>query len=246
MSQNVDDEEGDSDEDSDEEDDDDDDDEQTIGEDMLSALKQFAAKFQIGSIDYEQQAECTRTLRRAFSKLLAQNAKRSVKICIVIDRRKQTDNLIVYLLPLKYSAIPNNYCNETLLYSSAQHIMYDVDNTVMMRDMRKYRRAKQDGDAKEEEREDPIYGASQSANGFMFTLSFALHDAKRARIQFWREGGGLRFWPRYMVEIWPQLFLKAELDEKYTAQYVEEKFALSVHDELFEEWYKVIAPREKK
>ena len=104
----------------------------------------------------------------------------------------------------------------------------------------------QNGDSKEEEQEDPIYGASLSANGFMFTLSFALHQSNKTRIQFWREGGGLRFWPRYMVEIWPDLFLKPELDEKYTAQYVEEQFALSAKDEMFDEWYKVIAPQPKK
>merc|ERR550539_2336114 len=100
-----------------------------------------------------------RTLLSTFTQLLAKNAKRSVKICIVIDRRKKKDNLLIYLLPLKYSAIPRNYCNETLIYSSAHHMMYDIDNTVMQRDMRKYQRANKDNDSKEEE-EDPIYGAS--------------------------------------------------------------------------------------
>jgi len=124
-------------------------------------------------------------------------------------------------------------------------MMYDIDNSVLQRDMRKYKRANKDNDSKEEE-EDPIYGASLSANGFMFTLSFALHQANETRIQFWREGGGLRFWPEYMVQIWPQLFLKPELlDEKYTEDYVKENFSLTVKDKLFDEWYNVIAPQDK-
>ena len=65
------------------------------------------------------------------------------QLCIVIDRRKTKDNLLIYLLPLKYSAIPRNYCNETLIYSSAHHMMYDVDNSILKRDLRKYSRAKQ-------------------------------------------------------------------------------------------------------
>ena len=151
LGQNVEEDDSEEDEESDEDEEDDEDDEEKIGEDLANALNAFGAKLEIGTIDWLKESDCTRTLQQTFTKLLAKNAKRSVKICIVIDRRKQKDNLLVYLLPLKYSAIPRNYCNETLIYSSAHHMMYDDDNSVLKRDQRKFNRAKQGGDAKEEE-----------------------------------------------------------------------------------------------
>merc|ERR1719385_194319 len=114
LSQNVDD-------DDEGEDDDDDEDEEKMSENLVEALQQFKAQFKTGTIDWKKESDCVRTIQQTFSTLLNKYAKRSVKICIIIDLRKEKDNLLVYLLPLKYSAIPRNYCNETLIYSSAHH-----------------------------------------------------------------------------------------------------------------------------
>ena len=87
----------------------------------------------------------------------------------------------------------------------------------------------------------PIFGATTDCNGRMFCLSFALSQSDENRIQFWRGGGGIRFWPQYMTTIWPRLFYDAKIDKKYLAKgYIEKNFGLSVKDSTFDAWYKSI------
>jgi len=114
--------------------------------------------------------------------------------------------------------------------------MWDCDNSVHRMSKQKW------ATAQKEEGGDPIFGGSHDASGRMFALSFSMHETNRNRVQFWKNGGGLRFWPRYMLDIWPQMFVKGSgaLDKKYTKEYVKERFALDTEDAVFEEWKKAI------
>eukprot|EP01084_Bolivina_argentea_P111848 199496_1 len=241
-----DDDDSDSDSDSDSDDDDDDDKEDDeIKEDPLpldfaDVLKKYGATFEMGTIDYRQEARCKRTLRTVFQKVL-NNSRRSIKICVVIDQRKDKNNLLIYQLPLKYSAIPRNYCNETLIYSSSEHLMYDVNNSVLKLPVPKGNKKNDDPNKK-----DPIFGARVDCDGRMFCLSFALHETNRIRIQFWRNGGGVRFWPQYMTTVWPKLFINPKINKKYKQNdYVANNFGLNVKDALFDAWYNSIVDFDK-
>jgi len=236
----------DDDSDDDEDDDDSDDEQENVKQDLLTKtfdknLKKYGAIYEQNTVDYRLEAKCQRTLVQIFSKIL-NKSRRSIKICIIIDRRKEKDNLLIYQLPLKYSAIPRNYCNETLIYSSSEHIMYDIDNTIL-----KQRSNKKDNKKNEEEKKEnePIFGARLDCDGKMFCLSFALHETEKNRIQFWRNGGGIRFWPNYMLTVWPKLFINPKIDKKYDEQYIEKNFGLNHKDKVFDSWYKEIVDFDK-
>eukprot|EP00483_Globobulimina_turgida_P012205 UN12227 len=110
--------------------------------------------------------------------------------------------------------------------------MYDIDNSIL-----KQSRKKMD----ENKEKEPIFGARYDCDGKMFCLSFSLHETNRTRIQFWRHGGGIRFWPNYMKTIWPKLFINPKIKKKYLKNdYITNKFQLNVQDNLFDGWYKSI------
>lgn len=181
-------------------------------------------------LDYNETQKCVKILEQTFRKIL-NRSRRSIKINIIIDRRKDKDNLLVYQLPLKYSAIPRNFCNETLIFSSSEHMMFDIDNTILKKDKKALQ--KQDSD--------PIFGAKFDCDGKMFCLSFALYGNNQNRIHFWRNGGGTRFWPNYMLSVWPRLFVNAKINKKYKGNdYIEKNFGLNTKDELFTSWYNQI------
>jgi len=65
-----------------------------------------------------------------------------------------------------------------------------------------------------------------------------LHETNKNRIQFWRNGGGVRFWPFYMTTVWPKLFINPKIDKKYLAKdYIKNNFGLETNDKLFDSWY---------
>ena len=79
----------------------------------------------------------------------------------------------------------------------------------------------------------------------MFVLSFGLHETNKTRIQFWHNGGTVRFWPHYMIDLWPSLFLNPNVNEKYSKEYIEKNFNLNTQDPLFDAWYKGIVDFDK-
>eukprot|EP01084_Bolivina_argentea_P164744 286371_1 len=95
----------------------------TIPLNFHEGLKKYNAYYCMDTINYNEEKKCIQILKTQFEKIL-NKSRRSIKIGIIIDRRKEQNNLLIYQLPLKYSAIPRNYCNETLIFSSGHHLMY--------------------------------------------------------------------------------------------------------------------------
>jgi len=96
-----------------------------------------------------------------------------------------------------------------------------------------------------------------------FLLSFQIMEEEKVRIHWFFGGGGTRFWPELMAELWPICFesneemnqeLMVDRSEnenesesaddvrEYSAQFMKEQFALNVKDEQFDAWYDVLVP----
>jgi len=203
--------------------------EDKLTKDFTVNLQKFNLEFEAATINLDDEAKTFKTLCSKFEKVF-NKTRRSIKLNIIIDRRRESDNLIVYQLPLKYAAIPQNYCGETLIYSTAEYMMYDMDNSVLQQSKR--------DPAKEVS---PIFGAKVDCDGRMFCVSFAMLGANKSRMQFWRHGGGIRFWPSYMLTLWPKLFVNAKINKQFTENnYVEDNFKIAWKDALFDAWYKAI------
>mmetsp|Transcript_56792 Transcript_56792/g.51090 ORF Transcript_56792/g.51090 Transcript_56792/m.51090 type:complete len:413 (-) Transcript_56792:30-1268(-) len=221
----------------DDESDSDDEDEKidTMTKDFTPNLKKYGAIYETATLDNNGDLKDVRTLETVFKKIL-NKSRRSIKLNIIIDRRKQKDNLLIYQLPLKYAAIPRNYCNETMIFLTSQHVMYDIDNSILKRDKKTLQ---------QQTDKDPIFGAKYGCDGKMFLLSFGLHE-KQIRISFWKNGGGVRFWPNYMITMWPRLFINAKINKEYQMNnYIENNFGLKWKDEEFTNWYNAIVDFDK-
>ena len=204
-------------------DDDDDDDDDTFnfypkGDQMLNLFKRFNERFKDAG-------------HRALRESLNINFKslKSQRFVIVIDRRHRRrcgsggDTCFIYQLPAAIHKIHSNHLFLNFVAVTANFLVPDMI-------------AKGSG---------PRYKGARFDNfAETFVISFQCLTPSNIRMQWFFGGGGIRFHPRYMFNVWPQMFkYMNRIDgSKYNEEWLTKRWVLNTEDITFEQWYASLAP----
>jgi len=188
------------------------------------------------SVSVDNIADTRRTLRETFTQTFPE-PRRSKRFIIVIDRRHRNsknkddypknvteDQCLIYALPRSLSEIPVNHSFDNFIAVTADHLLPDIGHPPSLGPQ--------------------FIGAKSDSFAETFIISFQCSTALDIRMQWFFNGGGIRFHPRYFFDVWPQCFKKLDgIDRsKYNERFIDQRWSLATEDATFQQWYNTIAP----
>jgi len=207
-------------------DDDDGKDDDVLG-DIAEILKNDGIEFVRSKVDIMQGPSCARTMRETLNKVIGD--QRSLRVCMVIDRRKKHENQFydVYCYKPPTHEIEAEYCIEKLMDETKNFFMSHPQNSKNSAANHRYL---------------PI-SPSSSVTRREFFVTYIMHSADRINVYVWFQLFYFRFLPQHLLDVLALYFMPEQNDlkkNKIDQKYIDENFKLKITDSLFDAWNKEI------